>query len=399
MLKKFSNLIGIKRNDTKTRHNEDTDNHLPVRHILIDYENLLPHNLDRVQRDHCHIWLFVGKLQNKLNTGLVQALHEFHERAHYIYLDVSQPNALDFHLSYYLGYIAATYPPSHVAILSKDKGYESIMAHAREHHNFLSLTRYDNNALVEQPDPNKSTNTVATPVTAKKPSVSTPFNRCVEEAIIYLTDLTQYHPRMRRRLEKLLAEKIIAPIYQQEAQTPDESQLTEYAEKLVDKLIQLRFISVKDSENGILNFHTDEQALYERMKYFVCRYQPAHVVPLKQTVARNYAHRSPEENEICQLIEKLKQENILNIAKGGHVTYLSIPAEIANVDLDLLENKAIQFIQKRYALPTRKASLINVLGTHLNVKGQNKIIKKVIHRLTAKGLICIDESDNVQYPE
>ena len=40
-------------------------------------------------------------------------------------------NALDFHLSFYLGYVAAKHPAAHLVVVANDKGYDPMIAHAR----------------------------------------------------------------------------------------------------------------------------------------------------------------------------------------------------------------------------------------------------------------------------
>ena len=40
-------------------------------------------------------------------------------------------NALDFHLSFYLGYVAAKHPSAHLVVVANDKGYDSMIDHTR----------------------------------------------------------------------------------------------------------------------------------------------------------------------------------------------------------------------------------------------------------------------------
>ena len=40
-------------------------------------------------------------------------------------------NALDFHLSFYLGYVAAKHPEANLMVVANDKGYDSMIGHAK----------------------------------------------------------------------------------------------------------------------------------------------------------------------------------------------------------------------------------------------------------------------------
>lgn len=41
------------------------------------------------------------------------------------------PNALDFHLTFYLGYVAAKHPDAELVVVANDRGYDPMLAHAR----------------------------------------------------------------------------------------------------------------------------------------------------------------------------------------------------------------------------------------------------------------------------
>lgn len=40
-------------------------------------------------------------------------------------------NALDFHLSFYLGYVAARHPDATLVVVANDKGYDAMLSHAK----------------------------------------------------------------------------------------------------------------------------------------------------------------------------------------------------------------------------------------------------------------------------
>ncbi len=81
-----------------------------MKHLLIDFENVQPQNLDNLPTDGIHIWLFLGAVHKSLPVSLVKSLLRFGERTHLVQLQKTGKNALDFYLSYYLGQITATDP-------------------------------------------------------------------------------------------------------------------------------------------------------------------------------------------------------------------------------------------------------------------------------------------------
>ena len=78
-----------------------------MKHLLIDFENVQPQNLDNLPTDGIHIWLFLGAVHKSLPVSLVKSLLRFGERTHLVQLQKTGKNALDFYLSYYLGQITA----------------------------------------------------------------------------------------------------------------------------------------------------------------------------------------------------------------------------------------------------------------------------------------------------
>jgi PIN domain len=98
-------------------------------HVLVDYENVQPtiEELAKLAPGFTDIWLFHGPHQAKQTTQFA----ETHERVTPVPRSGNGPNALDFHLSFYLGYVAAKHPDAHLVVVANDKGYDPMIAHAR----------------------------------------------------------------------------------------------------------------------------------------------------------------------------------------------------------------------------------------------------------------------------
>lgn len=100
---------------------------MPKRYVLIDYENVQPETLTRLDPKRHAIMVFVGANQSRISAGLVTAVQRFESRI--IQVTGNGHNALDFHIAYYLGRIAAAEPGSSFLVVSKDAGFDPLMRH------------------------------------------------------------------------------------------------------------------------------------------------------------------------------------------------------------------------------------------------------------------------------
>lgn len=99
-------------------------------HVLIDWENVQP-NEDDVRKlvpEATDLWLFHGPNQKNVTSRH----SSFGGRATPIRIAKTGKNALDFHLSFYMGYIASRQPEARFVALSNDKGYGPMLEHAKE---------------------------------------------------------------------------------------------------------------------------------------------------------------------------------------------------------------------------------------------------------------------------
>jgi hypothetical protein len=98
-------------------------------YVLIDFENVQPKTLDRLQPGAVRIKVFLGQHQNRLMLELVQALQPFGADAEYIAIQGSGPDAVDFHIAFYIGRLAAADPGAEFTIVSRDKGFDPLVRH------------------------------------------------------------------------------------------------------------------------------------------------------------------------------------------------------------------------------------------------------------------------------
>jgi hypothetical protein len=97
--------------------------------LLIDYENVQDVDLRQVARMDCLVCVFTGSSQNKIPIDLVSSAQALGHRLSWIRIEGSGPNALDFHIAYYLGASISKEPGNEYYVLSKDKGFDPLMKH------------------------------------------------------------------------------------------------------------------------------------------------------------------------------------------------------------------------------------------------------------------------------
>ena len=104
---------------------------MPTNYVLIDYENVQPKNLEILANHPFEVFVFVGANQVKVPFDLAVAMQELGESAKYIKISGNGPNALDFHIAYYIGELAILDPKGYFHIISKDTGFDPLIRHLK----------------------------------------------------------------------------------------------------------------------------------------------------------------------------------------------------------------------------------------------------------------------------
>ena len=97
-------------------------------YILIDFENVQPAKMGALDASAFKIMIFHGAKQ-KMTFGLAKTLQPMGTDADYVEIESSGRNALDMHIAYYIGRLAAMEPGASFHIVSKDKDYDPLIAH------------------------------------------------------------------------------------------------------------------------------------------------------------------------------------------------------------------------------------------------------------------------------
>ncbi len=98
-------------------------------HLLVDLENVQPspEEVEAWLGDAGQAWVFYGPHQLKRKA----AFERDSPRSTLIPISRAGANSLDFHLVFYLGYLAAKHPNCKFVVLAKDTGYDPPLVHAR----------------------------------------------------------------------------------------------------------------------------------------------------------------------------------------------------------------------------------------------------------------------------
>ncbi len=108
---------------------EPAESQLPDTHILLDYENVQPTEVElrAMVPEATRIWVFHGPHQKQVE----QRFASFGTGMTTVPISKTGKNALDFHLSFYMGYIASRNQQAKFVVVANDKGYEPMLEHAK----------------------------------------------------------------------------------------------------------------------------------------------------------------------------------------------------------------------------------------------------------------------------
>ncbi|MEN9933502.1 MAG: hypothetical protein RLZZ387_81 [Chloroflexota bacterium] len=114
---------------------------MKTNYVLIDYENVQPSALAALDQEHFQVLVFVGAQQTKIAIDVATALQPLGSRAQYVRIASSGANALDFHIAFYIGQLAAREPDAYFHIISGDTGFDPLIQHLKSRHILASRSR------------------------------------------------------------------------------------------------------------------------------------------------------------------------------------------------------------------------------------------------------------------
>ena len=104
---------------------------MATNYVLIDFENVQPSNLQLLKQHPFKVVVFVGENQMKIPFDLAAAMQDLGNAAQYIKITGTGKNALDFHIAYYIGELAAKDSGAYFHIISRDTGFDTLIKHLK----------------------------------------------------------------------------------------------------------------------------------------------------------------------------------------------------------------------------------------------------------------------------
>ena len=99
--------------------------------ILVDFENVQPDLLPALNLEGTRVLVFIGPNQTKLPFAIVQAVQLLGERAQYVQVSKQGNDALDMHIAFYIGQLAAEFKDAYFHVIAKDRDYDPLIAHLK----------------------------------------------------------------------------------------------------------------------------------------------------------------------------------------------------------------------------------------------------------------------------
>lgn len=100
--------------------------------VLMDFENTQPENVASLKAGRYKIKVFLGAQQATIPLSTARALQALGPHAEYIQINGNGKNAVDFHIAYYIGRLAAATPDAQFHVISKDKGFDPLLKHLKD---------------------------------------------------------------------------------------------------------------------------------------------------------------------------------------------------------------------------------------------------------------------------
>jgi hypothetical protein len=100
--------------------------------VLIDSENVQPDSIEKLKHDHFRVVVMVGANQKRIDIEVAKAVQGLGTNGKYIQISGNGPNALDFHIAFYIGKYSSELPDSYFHIISNDKGFDPLIKHLKD---------------------------------------------------------------------------------------------------------------------------------------------------------------------------------------------------------------------------------------------------------------------------
>ena len=368
-----------------------------MKHLLIDFENIQPQNLDKLPVDDTHVWLFIGVMHKMLPVSLVKSLLRFGERAHLVHLQKTGKNALDFYLSYYLGQITATDSDAQIGILSRDGGYDVLVEHILENQYAQNIIRL---AGIEEVQHEEITASQPVPLieTAQPPEPfkpQQPLAPYFQAALTALRKPDAFRPNYLHNLQQNLRKYILHDLFADK--TDEECEATTIA--VTNKLKAQNLIQI-DEQNRV-SYHVSDADLLQKIQRYILSQKPKTYADFQAAVESraNALCLNISQGDIQAFARYLSEQNLIRQSKGK-IEYApfaepkpqSTPKQPENYQPDETVWKKITA-----ALPASKTNRPNTVNALRNMikslaKCSDQETEKLLQHLQFKKILRIDDT-------
>lgn len=105
---------------------------MATEYVLVDFENVRLNKVSLLNGTALKVKVFLGASQSKIPLEVARTLQAFGPDAEYIQIDGNGNNALDFHIAFYIGRLAAEEPQARFHIVSADSGFDPLIRHVNQ---------------------------------------------------------------------------------------------------------------------------------------------------------------------------------------------------------------------------------------------------------------------------
>ena len=373
-----------------------------MKHLLIDFENIQPQNLDKLPTENTHIWLFLGTQHKSLPISLVASLLPFGERVHLIHLQKSGKNALDFYLSYYLGKIIATDTDAQIGILSRDGGYDILVEHILEKQEAKGVVRLANidevqHTKINTTPPTKLLESHPQPENSLKPPQSlAPY---FQAALTALRQPNAFLPSRLHNLQQNLCKYILREQFQ--GKTDEECETT--TAHIINKLKTQNLISV--DEQGIVIYHISDNDLLQKIQRYILNIKPKTYTDFQDAVQKraNALSLTISQGDIQTFARYMREQNLIR-QNNGKIEYAPFPhtnpnpisqKKILHLPDETMWKKVIAALSVEPSKrPGKVSTLRNTIKAH--AKSNNHETEKLLQHLLNRKVLSIDGT-NITY--
>lgn len=359
-----------------------------MKHLLIDFENVQPQNLNKLSSKDTHIWLFLGVSHRTLPIDLVESLLQFGDRVHMIRLQKMGKNALDFYLSYYLGQITAIDPNAMIGILSRDGGYDVLVEHILNNQHAQDIVRLISLDKVQQL--NNQIETDSNPILLTQPEnvvKDKPISSIApyfQAALTALRQLNAFRPTLLRNLQLNLRNYVLRDLL---AEKDDDE-----ADKIVNKIInnlKTKGLIVID-ENKTVHYHMSDADILLQIKKYILNVKPKTYADFQEKVKQRATKLGlvVTENDVQAFARHLREQNDIR-QNQGKIEYIS--EKIVYQPDEIMWQKVIAALSvAKRNCPQKLSSLQNVIKVH--AKCSDVEMQQLLQHLQDKKILQLNNN-------